>query len=154
MTVLEAVDGGNAAPDEYQVIDSNSTFRVNPNNTTTAIEQITARSVKYDVTFTFNVLRQTFLSDGAPALAQLKTSQVNALAALAHVVGVRGDQDQGRDGNLYNYLVVTVGYPAGGPSTEVWIRMDAIGTTGAFAQVDQAWQQVQQLGPVATGDGG
>jgi len=152
--MLEAVDGGGAAQDAYEVIDSNSTFRVNPNNTTTAIEQITARSVKYDVTFIFNVLRKTFLDDGAPGLAAEKVSQVNYICARDHVVACRGDQDQDRSGNLYNYLVVTVGYPAGGPSTEVWIRMDQIGTSGAFAQLDKAWDLVQKMGPVATGDGG
>jgi hypothetical protein len=143
-----ADEGGTAADDAYQVVGQNSTYRVNNNNTTTPIEQITARSVKYDVTFTFNVTQSAYLGAGAANLARLKTSQVNALAAEDHVIGVRGEEDQGSDGNLYNYLVVTVGTPDGERQSDVRIRMDHLGEPSAFAQISRAWDLLVSLGPV------
>jgi hypothetical protein len=146
---MRTADGGDtAATDAYQIVGQTSTFRVNANNTTTAIEQITARSVKYDVTFTFNVTAATYQADGAPPLVALKTSEVNQLAAHDHVIGVRGEEDQGADGNLYNYLVVTVGTDDGERSSDVRIRMDQIGLPSAFGQVDAAWSLLTSLGPV------
>jgi len=146
--VLPADSGDTAALDEYQIVSQLSTFKVNPNNTTTAIEQITARSVKYDVTFTFNVPKTTYVSDGAPPLVALKTGQVNQLAGHEHVVAVRGEEDQGLDGNLYNYLVVTVGTPDGERTSDVRIRMDNIGLPSAFGAVDAAWNTLVSLGSV------
>jgi hypothetical protein len=147
---MRTADGGDlAAADEYQIVGQNSTWKVNPNNTTTAIEQITARSVKYDVTFTFNVTTATYLADGAPPLVALKTSQVNQIAGHDHVVALRGEEDQGPDGNLYNYLVVTVGTDDRERTSDVRIRMDSIGLPSAFAAVDAAWNLLVQLGPVA-----
>jgi hypothetical protein len=147
---MRTADGGDlAAADEYQIVGQNSTWKVNPNNTTTAIEQITARSVKYDVTFTFNVTQATYLADGAPPLVALKTSQVNQIAGHDHVVALRGEEDQGPDGNLYNYLVVTVGTDDRERTSDVRIRMDAIGLPSAFGAIDAAWNLLVQLGPVA-----
>jgi hypothetical protein len=143
-----AIDGGSAADDQYQVVGQVSTYRVNNNNTTTPIEQITARSIKYDVTFTFNVTQSAYLGAGAAILAQNKTSQVNALAGYDHVIGVRGEEDQGSDGNLYNYLVVTVGTPDGERSSDVRIRMDHVGDPSAFAAISRAWDLLVALGPV------
>ena len=144
---MRTADGGDlASPDAYQIVGQTSTFRVNANNTTTAIEQITARSLKYDVTFTFNVTAATYAADGAPPLVALKTSEVNALAGHDHVVAVRGEEDQGADGNLYNYLVVTVGTDDGERTSDVRIRMDAIGLPSAFGAVDAAWTLMQNLG--------
>jgi hypothetical protein len=122
---------------------------VNANNTTTAIEQITARSLQYDVTFTFNVTAATYNADGAAVLASEKTAQVNEICGHDHVIGVRGEEDQGDDGNLYNYLVVTVGTADGARSSDVRIRMDHIGDVGAFNAINNAWKLLLSLGPVS-----
>jgi hypothetical protein len=141
-------DAGDAPDDAYQVIGQNSTYRVNANNTTTPIEQITARSVRYDVVFTFNVNATTYNNAGAAVLARSKTAEVNAIAKLDHVIGVRGEEDQGNDGNLYNYLVVTVGTDDGERSSDVRIRMDHLGDPSAFGQIHRAWDLLNALGPV------
>jgi hypothetical protein len=141
-------DAGDAPDDAYQVVSQTSTYRVNANNTTTPIEQVTARSVKYDVVFTFNVTATTYNNAGAAVLARSKTAEVNAIAKLDHVIGVRGEEDQGSDGNLYNYLVVTVGTDDGERSSDVRIRMDHLGEPSAFGQVHRAWDLLTALGPV------
>jgi hypothetical protein len=146
--VLLDPEGGDAPVDAYDVIAQLSTYRVNNNNTVTPIEQITTRSQQYDVVFTFNVTQQTYLNAGAANLARLKTSEVNAIAGIDHVIGVRGEEDQGTDGNLYNYLVVTVGTPDGERQSDVRIRMDNIGEPSAFGQIHRAWDLLVALGPV------
>lgn len=146
MKVLDT--GASVGTSEYQIVGQNSTFKVNPNNTTTAIEQITARSLLYDVTFTFNVTMATYLADGAPVLASEKTAYVNEICAHPHVIAARGEEDQGTDGNLYNYLVVTVGTDDATRSSDVRIRMDQIGTVGAYTLIDNAWNRLVALGPV------
>jgi hypothetical protein len=144
---MRTVDDGAAYTNgEFQLIGTNSTFRVNANNTTTAIEQITARSKLYDVTFTFNVTHQTFINNGAPELTFLKTEQVNQIAGLPHVQGVRGEEDQGTDGNLYNYLVVTVGTDDREITTDVRVRMDQLDTPGAVGAINAAWSNLTALG--------
>lgn len=148
---MRTADGGDAAGSTaYEIVGTVATFQVNDNNTTTAIEQITARSPLYDVVFTFNVLRSTFLADGGPPLAALKVQEVNAICGVAHVFAVRSTQDLDDAGHLYNYLVVVVGDESGARTTEVQIRMDQIGTPAAFAAIDAAWQTVQNLGPAAS----
>jgi hypothetical protein len=131
----------------YDFIGAVSTFRVNPNNTTTPIEQVTLRSQAFDVTFTFNVTAAAWQASGLPGVGPLKTSQVNQIAGHEHVIGVRGEEDQGTDGALYNYLVVTVGTDDGERSQDVRIRMDKIGEPAAFAAIDRAWRLVQGLAP-------
>jgi hypothetical protein len=132
---------------EYRIVSTASGDRVNPDNTTTPIMSITFRSVAYDVTATFNVTQATFVADGAPPLVQLRVSQVNQIAGHPHVIGVHGEEDIGNDGNLYNYLVVTVGDADGGRETDVRIRMDQIGQPSAFAAIDRAWALLENLGP-------
>jgi hypothetical protein len=145
---MEVVPDADGAPDDaYEVVGQTSTYRVNNNNTTTPIEQITARSIKYDVTYTFNVTATTYNNAGAAVLARSKTAEVNAIAGLDHVIGVRGEEDQGNDGNLYNYLVVTVGTDDGERSSDVRIRMDHIGEPSAFGQIHRAWDLLVALGP-------
>jgi len=131
---------------EFDLVGTASSFRVNANNTTTPIVQITARSKAYGVTFTFNVSQQTFDNNGAPELAFLKTEQVNLIAGMDHVYAVRSEEDQGRDGNLYNYLVVTVGTDDGEITTDVRIRMDQLDTPGAVGAINSAWDQLVALG--------
>ena len=147
--MLKADTGASVGTEDYEIVGQSSTFRVNPNNTTTPIEQLTVRSPLYDVTFTFNVTRHTYDTNGAAVLASERTAQVNYIAGLDHVIGVRGEEDQGPDGNLYNYLVVTIGSPDGTRSSDVRIRMDQLGTQGAFAAIEAAWQQMNQLYPVS-----
>lgn len=146
---MRPVDEGDIASvsDAYDFVGAVSTFRVNPNNTTTPIEQVTLRSQAYDVTFTFNVTAAAWTASGLPGVGPLKTSQVNQIAGHEHVVGVRGEEDQGTDGALYNYLVVTVGTPDGERTQDVRIRMDKIGEPAAFAAIDRAWRLVQGLAP-------
>lgn len=131
---------------EAELVGVLSSFQVNPNNTTTPIVQITGRSKLYDVTFTFNVTQETFDNNGAPELLFLKTEQVNLIAGLDHVQGVRGEEDQGRDGNLYNYLVVTVGTDDQTITSDVRIRMDQLDTPGARGVIDKAWTNLVALG--------
>jgi hypothetical protein len=140
-------DFGSAAAADYDFIAAVSTFRVNANNTTTPIEQVTLRSQLYDVTFTFNVTQAAWQASGLPGVGPLKTSQVNEIAGHDHVIGVHGEEDIGTDGSLYNYLVVTVGTDDGERSQDVRIRMDHIGEPAAFAAIDRAWRLVQGLAP-------
>lgn len=147
--MLVAPGGSDVGDDAYTIVSQLSTYRVNPNNTTTPIEQITARSTKFGVTYMFNVLMATYLADGAAGLTSEKNAQVNYIAAHEHVVGVRGEQDQGPDGNLYNYLVVTVGTDDGLRTQDIRIRMDHLGDQSAFAAIEQAWARILALGPTA-----
>jgi hypothetical protein len=140
-------DFGSTDTVAYDFIGAVSTFRVNPNNTTTPIEQVTLRSVAYDVVFTFNVTTQAWNASGLPGVGPLKTSQVNEIAGHEHVVSVRGEEDQAADGSLYNYLVVTVGTDDGERTQDVRIRMDHIGEPAAFAAIEKAWRLVQGLAP-------
>jgi hypothetical protein len=146
---VRPVDGDVAATaaSEYDFIAAVSTFRVNPNNTTTPIEQVTLRSRAYDVTFTFNVTAAAWQASGLPGVGPLKTSQVDQIAGHDHVIGVHGEEDIGTDGALYNYLVVTVGTDDGERSQDVRIRMDRIGEPAAFAAIENAWRLVQGLAP-------
>lgn len=148
MALEQGTGAGGDSPTAYQIVSQLSTFRVNANNTTTAIEQLVVRSLMYDVTFMFNVTHAVFLADGAPILAAERTQQVNAFGAHPHVVGLRGEEDQGADGNLYNYLVVTVGSDDGERTTDVRIRMDQLGSGSRFDAVDNAWNLINNLGPV------
>jgi len=72
--------------------------------------------------------------------------QVNAIGGVDHVIGMRGEEDQGRDGNLYNYLVITVGTPDGARSADVRVRMDHL--DAGIAAAHQAWAQLNALQPV------
>lgn len=145
---MRTADGGDVAgAADYDIVGQLSTFQVNDNNTTTDIEQITARSKRYDVTFTFNVLQSTYQADGAPPLVALKTSEVNQICGHEHVQAVRPSQDQDANGRLFNYLVVTVGTDDRARTSEVTIRMDRIGLPSAFAAIDAAWSLLTQLGP-------
>lgn len=133
----------------YDVVGAVATFVTNPDNSLTEIEQITARSLLYDVTFTFNVPHEVYVNDGAPALAALKTQEVNQIAGHEHVQAVRSEQDQDRSSRLMNFLVVTVGDDSQARTDEVRIRMDQIGLPSAFGLIDAAWNRLVALGPAA-----
>jgi hypothetical protein len=149
MLVSETAPG--APADTAEIIGQLSTFKVNANNTTTPIEQITARSLLYDVTFTFNVTQATYKALGAAIVVSDRTVQVNTIAGDPRVVAVRGEEDTGPDGNLYNYLVITVGTPDLARTAETRVRMDHL--DAGPAAIDAAWQQMNALAPV-TAPGG
>lgn len=144
---LAPVDGGGGtALDAYTLVATRSDYELKGPGNLVPIEEITASSVKYGVTFTFNVTQATFQADGARNLAQEKTAQVNEIGGHDHVVALRGTQDTGTDGNLYNYLVITVGTPDGLITTEIQARMDQIGEPSTFTAINNAWTLLQNLG--------
>lgn len=140
--------GSSVGSGAYDIIGQESTVQTDGSGKTVDIEQITFRSLKYDVVATFNVLSSTYEADGAAGLVSEKTAQLEQLCAIDHVVGARGAPDQDpRSGLLFNYLVLTVGTPDYARTSEVWVRMDHLGLPAAFAAVDQAWATMQALGP-------
>lgn len=146
--MLQAVGSDGVAAGDFSIVAQLSTEQINPNNTTTAIEQITFYSPLYDVQATFNVLASTYQADGAKALVAEKVAQLNALCAEPNVVAARGAQDQDpKSGQLYNYLVLTVGTDDYARTSEVWVRMDHLGEVAAFQAIAQAWTLIQNLGP-------
>jgi hypothetical protein len=136
----------NATDTSYQLQGVVRTFRVNNDNTTTAIVQVTATSQLYAVTYTWALLAATWDSDGGPPLIALKTGEVNAICGHEHVQGFRTEQDQDSSGVLYNYAVITVGTDDGAITDEVRVRMDHIGLPSAFAAIDAAWQRLVNAG--------
>lgn len=149
MLVSETTPG--APADGFDILGQLSTFKVNPNNTTTPIEQITARSQLYDVTFTFNVTQATYKALGAAILVSDRTVEVNTIAGDPRVVACRGEEDTGVDGNLYNYLVVTIGTPDLSRTSDFRVRMDQLAS--GPAAIDAAWQQMNALAPVTAAGG-
>lgn len=139
-------EGSQGTAADYQLVSVVNTFRVNANNTTTPLVEITARSVQYDVQFTWDILQSTFNGEGGPAAAALKTEQVNQICGHDHVYSFRTEQDQDASGVLYNYAVVQVGTDDGSITTDVRIRMDSIGLPSAFAALDAAWTKLVALG--------
>jgi len=146
--MLQNPSGSSVGSGAYDIIGQESTVQTDGSGKTTDIEQITFRSLKYDVVATFNVLSATYQADGAPGLVSEKTAQLEQLCALPAVVGARGAPDQDpRTGLLYNYLVLTIGTPDYARTSEVWVRMDHLGLPAAFAAVEQAVALQSQLGP-------
>jgi len=143
---LEPVGGGEVGTSDYQLVGAISTYRNGPNQTLVPIEEITARSTLYDVEFSFNVTMQTFTSEPTNVLASEMTAYVNEVGAHAHVVGLRGEQDTANDGNVYNYLVITVGTDDGLITTDVRVRMDHLSSGSWAPLVDAAWQNLVTLG--------
>lgn len=149
--MLAQPGGSSVGSNAYDIIDQLSTVQVNPNNTTTAIEQITFRSLTYGVIATFNVLQSVYQTNGAAVLVSERTAQLEQLVGHEHVQGARGEQDQDpSNGRLYNYLVLTIGTPDFARTSEIKIRMDQLGTQAAFAAIDAAWATLQALGPTGT----
>lgn len=144
---MEVADGGGGVtPSHFTLVGVVPTFRVNQNNTTTAIVEITAYSVLYGVQFTWDVLQTTFTATGAKNLAAQKTSEVNAVAEIPHVQALRSEKEQDRSGLLYNYLVITVGTPDLAITQDVTSRMDQIDSEATAAKIDTAWKQLVALG--------
>lgn len=146
--MLQNPGGSSVGSGAYDIVGQESTIQTDGSGKTTDIEQITFRSLVYDVVATFNVLSSTYEADGAPGLVSEKTAQLEQLCALPDVVGARGAPDQDpRTGLIFNYLVLTVGTPDFARTTEVWVRMDHLGTPAAFAAVAQAASLQASLGP-------
>jgi len=134
------------ADDAYNLVSTQRTFRVNADNTTTEVVNITAQSQLYLVYFTWTILASTFDADGTPPLVALKTSQVNVICGYNHVQDFRTEQDHGPSDVLYNFAVVTVGTDDQSITTEVRERMDSIGTPEVLGKIDKAWSQLQAIG--------
>lgn len=149
--MLAADNSGAVATTNYQLIGVVATFRLNQNNTTTPLMELTVRSTLYDVQFTWDVTKATFDGSGGQVLASEKTAQVNEIAALPHVQALRSEKEQDRSDLLYNYLVVTVGTQDLAITDDVAIRMDAIGTPGAFTAINEAWARLVAAGAPAGG---
>jgi hypothetical protein len=144
---VRVVDTGTEADvAKFDLVGVVNTFRVNQNGTTTPLVEITARSVKYDCQYTWDITLTTFQDEGAPNSAQQVTTEVNYIASLDHVQAIRSEADQDASGTLYNYLVVTVGTDDLTQTTDVSIRMDRIGTPAAFKALDTAWASLAALG--------
>ena len=139
---------GAVAPEDtaYNLVSTQRTFRVNADNSTTEVVNISAQSQLYLVYYTWTILAATFDADGAPPLVSLKTSEVNVICGHPHVQDFRTEQDQGPSDVLYNYAVVTVGTDDQAITTEVRQRMDSIDTPEVFGKIDKAWSQLQALG--------
>ena len=138
--------GGGIATTAYELVGAVSTFRNGPNNTLLPIEEITARSTLYDVTVIFDITQATFMGEGAQIAAADKIGEVNAIGGHDHVVALRAEQDVANDGNLYNYLVITVGTDDGLITTDIRARMDSLSSPATYTAIDRAWQQLVALG--------
>jgi hypothetical protein len=142
----DVTSGGVTADEAYLPISTSRTFRVNADQSSTAVVIITAQSKLYGVQFTFTITAKTFDTDGGPPETALRTSQVNAICGHDHVQDFRTEQDQGPSQVLYNYAVVTVGTDDGAITDEARIRMDQIGLPSAFAAIDAVWARLAALG--------
>lgn len=131
---------------DIQVIGAVDAFRVNNDSTITDLMLITAYSKTYGVTFSFYVLKTTFVADGAANLAGLTGGDVDTVCAHPNVQAFRTEQDQDPSGLLYNYGVITVGTPDGAYATDVQQRMDLLNTPATFTLIDNAWAALQKLG--------
>ena len=138
--------GGESGGQNYTPIGSVRTFRVNNDGTFTPVMNLTALSDLYGVQFTFTILAKTFDEDGAPAILTERTGQVNAICGHPHVQGFWTEADQGPDQILYNYANIEVGTDDGAITTIVTARMDQIGDTQVFTDIDNAWKKLQAIG--------
>lgn len=149
---MRTVDGGDVGGDgasiggAYILISTDSTFRVNADQSTTAVVNVTAQSVVFGVQFTWTVLRTTWNSDGPAAFVPLKTAEVNTICAHPHVQDFRTEQDQGPSQVLYNYAVITVGTDDGSITDDVRVRMDHINDPATFGLIDSTWQRLADAG--------
>ena len=143
--------GGGVGTQDFTLVGTLDTFRVNQDNTTTPLVQITAFAILYGVTFTFFVTELQFAADGALNLTNLMAADVNAVCAAPHVQAFRTEQDQDRSGLLYNYAVITVGTDDLAITKDVTQRMDSLNTPATFQLIDDAWAKLVALGAPPTG---
>ena len=147
-TVGSGDTGGDTGegPASYSIVAVDSTFRVNGDQTTTPVVNVTAQSTLYGVQFTWTVLRSTWLTDGPAAFVPLKTAEVNTVCGHDHVQDFRTETDLGPSQVLYNYAVITVGTDDQAITDEVRVRMDHIGDPATFAQIDATWKRLTDAG--------
>ena len=130
----------------YTLISSLRTFRVLSDNSTQAIQQVTAQSNKYGVAFTFFITGATWDMDGGPPLIADMTGYVDDTCGQAHVVGFRTEQDLGPDQLLYNYAVITVGTDDGAITDEARVRMDQLRTGAEVPAIAAVWARLVAAG--------
>lgn len=139
------------AEGRYNLLGVVNTFRVNQNNTTTALVELTAFSKVYGVTYTWAVTKATYLADGGDVLASEKTAQVEQICAHEHVQAFRTEKEEDRSSLLYNYAVITVGTDDGAITDTCAVRMDHLGTPGAFVVIDETWAKLVSTGAPSSG---
>lgn len=149
---MKVVDGGGGIGEVgFTLIGTRDDFRVNGDNSTTPIVQITAMSNLYGVTFSWYVLKSQFTADGPLNLANLMTSDVNAVCGYQHVQDFRTEVDEGPSQLLYNFGIITVGTDDQTITTDVQQRMDMLNIPATFTLIDAAWQTLVTLGAPPTG---
>lgn len=147
---LEPVQGGSSGQQgglgSYTLIASTRTFRVLSDNSTQAIQQVTAQSKLYGVTFTFFIAATTWDADGGPPFIADMTGYVDDVCGMDHVVGFRTEQDLGPDQQLYNYAVITVGTEDGLITDEARVRMDQLRTGAEVPAINAVWARLVAAG--------
>lgn len=138
--------GGTPSAGEYALLSSFRTFRVRPDNTTQAIQAVTAQSLLYGVSFSFFIDGRTWDTDSGPPLIRDMTGYVNDVCGMDHVVGFRSEQDVGADQMLENFAVITVGTEDGAVSDEARVRMDLLRTGAAVPAIAAVWARLQDAG--------
>lgn len=149
---MRTVDGGDVGADGASIggagtlVGSVRTNRVNSDQTTTPVVNVTAQSTTFGVQFTWTVLAATWDADGPAGVIPLKTAEVNQICAHPHVQDFRTETDQGPSQVLYNYAVITVGTDDQAITDEVRQRMDQIGLPAVFGKIDHVWSQLAAAG--------
>lgn len=123
-------------------------FRVGNDGSFLPIVTITAVSVAYGVSFSFDLTAATFETDGGPPLTYERTGWVDEVCAQPHVQGFRTMRDSGPDDILYWFAVITVGTDDGQLTDEVQQRMDHLNDPGTFALIDACWNRLVAMGAV------
>jgi hypothetical protein len=146
---LAPVDGGAAgggASEAYTLVGSLRTFRVRADNTTQPIQQVTAQSKQYGVTYTWFIDGHTWDTDSGPPLIADKTGYVNEICGHAHVQGFRTEQDQDQSQLLENFAVITVGTDDGSVTDEARVHMDTLETQAPYTAIDAVWKRLVAAG--------
>lgn len=141
---VTAGEGGTLAA--YTFAGSARTFRVNADQSTTPVVNVTAISNLYGVQFTWTVTAATWDASGPAGVIPLKTEEVNAVCGHEHVQDFRTETDQGPSQVLYNYAVITVGTDDQAITDEVRVRMDHLNDPTTFAAIDHTWSQLAAAG--------
>lgn len=147
---LAPVDGGTTEGGgttlAYNLISTTRTNRVNADNSTQPIVQVTAQSQQYLVTYTFFISASTWDTDGGPPLIAERTSWVNEVCAYRHVQAFWTEQDQDSSQLLVNFAVITVGTDDGSITDQTRVRMDHLNDPATFGQIDATWKRLQAAG--------
>jgi len=144
---MRLADGGDVtATDAYKLVTSKRSFRPNADGSTTSVVNITARSLQYDVQYTWTILASTWDIDQGHLAIAIKTAEVNKICGYDHVQDFRTEQDQGPSEQLYNYAVITVGTDDGLITDYTTHRMDSIDSASVFTDIDTVWQRLVAAG--------